>query len=309
MDGRGYVVMALLAVQFGLQPLLVREFTPRETFSKSLVICCEVVKFFLSLFMLVLEGNARAVLRTWRLRDSVAMAGVPALIYSVQNVLAQVAYQNLDGLTFNIINQTKTLFAAVCLYLVMRRRQSALQCLALAALFGCSVVLATSDTPAGARANSFEYGIVPVFAASVLSGLAQALSQKSLQGANRNSYLFTMELCVFSSLTLLVALPFSPEWPRMLQLGFLHAFTPLTLIPIAVNGAGGIVVGLVTKYAGGVRKGFAIMAGIVLTGVFEWLWYDTPLTAQLLVILPIVLVSTYVHIQYPYVSPSPSKKE
>ena len=43
------------------------------------------------------------------------------------------------------------------------------------------MVLATQDTPPSARPNSFELGIVPVFAASVLSGLAQALTQKSLQ--------------------------------------------------------------------------------------------------------------------------------
>ena len=86
--------------------------------------------------MMTIEGSAGKALSTWKFKDSVKMAGLPALIYSVQNVLAQVAYQNLDGLTFNIINQTKTLFAAICLFLIMGRRQSSYQCIALAALFG-----------------------------------------------------------------------------------------------------------------------------------------------------------------------------
>jgi Na+/proline symporter len=35
------------------------------------------------------------------------------------------------------------------------------------------------------------------------------------------------------------------------------------------NAAGGIVVGLVTKYAGSVRKGFALIFGIFISGVFQ----------------------------------------
>jgi UDP-sugar transporter A1/2/3 len=143
--------------------------------------------------MLLADGKLKSVFAAWRLRDSLAMAGFPALIYSVQNVLAQVAYQNLDGVTFNVINQTKTIFAAICLYFVMGQRQSIMQCASLVALFGmhllaapiangpaASLVLSTQDAQS-ARVNSFELGIVPVFAASVLSGLAQALSQKCLQ--------------------------------------------------------------------------------------------------------------------------------
>eukprot|EP00047_Mylnosiga_fluctuans_P009842 m.13381 g.13381 ORF g.13381 m.13381 type:complete len:309 (+) comp2820_c0_seq1:40-966(+) len=301
MEAKGYVFMLLLALQFGLQPILVREFTPNETFKASVVIACEVVKFFACLLMLLIDNKLGEALSAWRVQDSLAMAGLPALIYSVQNVLAQVAYQNLDGLTFNVINQTKTLFSAVCLYYVMGQRQSFLQCIALGALFGASLLLSTQESTT-TRANSFEKGIIPVFAASLLSGLAQALSQKSLQGAGRNSYFYTMELAVFSTLLLAVSLPFQPDWPAMRELGLLHAFTPLTAFPIVVNGLGGIIVGLVTKYAGGDRKGFAILAGIVLTGVFEWLLYGQGLTPQLLVVAPVVVVATYVHITFPYVS-------
>jgi hypothetical protein len=40
-------------------------------------------------------------------------------------------------------------------------------------------------------------------------------------------------------------------------------------IPIATNSVGGIIVGLVTKHAGSVRKGFALIFGILLSGVVQ----------------------------------------
>jgi hypothetical protein len=40
---------------------------------------------------------------------------------------------------------------------------------------------------------------------------------------------------------------------------------------------GGLVVGLVTKYAGGVVKGFALIAGIIITGFAQYLLEQKPL--------------------------------
>ena len=48
-------------------------------------------------------------------------------------------------------------------------------------------------------------------------------------------------------------------------------WTPETLIPVLSNACGGIIVGFVTKYAGGVTKGFALIAGIIVTGMVEFL--------------------------------------
>eukprot|EP00052_Salpingoeca_macrocollata_P010042 m.78708 g.78708 ORF g.78708 m.78708 type:complete len:313 (+) comp17374_c0_seq2:1037-1975(+) len=302
LDSRGYVVMALLAVQFGLQPVLVRLFTAPEVLKSSTVLAVELSKFVLAWAMLRREGMQSA-LQGWTLADSIRSAGVPAFIYAFQNLLIQTAYQNLDGLTFNLINQTKILFTAVFLFIMMGKRQSWAQCCALAALFGASLLLASQKTPQGARENSFYYGILPVFGASLCSGLASTLSQISLQGRNRNSYLYSMELCVFSSLVLLVNLSLSEEGAIMMQKGFFRGWTWWSLLPIAFSGCGGILVGLVMKYAGGVRKGFSIMAGIVLTGFVEWIAFQRALTPQLIISVPVVILSTWVHIKYPWKPP------
>lgn len=49
----------------------------------------------------------------------------------------------------------------------------------------------------------------------------------------------------------------------------LQGWTRLTWVPILTQAWGGIIVGLVTKHAGGVKKGFALIAGIALTAFVQ----------------------------------------
>jgi UDP-sugar transporter A1/2/3 len=44
---------------------------------------------------------------------------------------------------------------------------------------------------------------------------------------------------------------------------------PTILIPILTNSVGGILVGLVTKHAGSVRKGFALIFDLLLSGAIQ----------------------------------------
>jgi UDP-sugar transporter A1/2/3 len=228
----------------------------------------------------------------------ISVAGIPAGLYAVQNMAALTAYQNLDALTFNVLNQTKTLSAALCCYLVMGRGQSGVQVLALLLLLLSALVMegivkvewifffASAGTTMGKNkeaddtndnngdgwgAQHFTHGVAPILLASFISGLAGALSQKNLQaaGGGRNAYLFSMELCAASVLILSASLSLSADGQAIADRGFFDGWTPTTFIPIATNSVGGIIVGLVTKHAGSVRKGFALIFGILLSGLVQ----------------------------------------
>jgi len=205
-------------------------------------------------------------------------------LYAIQNIAALLAYQNLDALTFNVLNQTKTLSAALCCYLVMGRTQSRYQILALFLLLLSALImerivtldwfLVTGEThpkvELSLEARHVTHGVAPVLFASFLSGLAGALSQRNLQGGGRNPYLFSMELCAASSLILALSLLISPDGETIFQEGFWGKdWNAQVFIPIVTNAVGGILVGLVTKYAGSVRKGFALMFGILLSGIMQ----------------------------------------
>ena len=78
-----------------------------------------------------------------------------------------------------------------------------------------------------------------------------------------------MELCAVSVIILAISVLFSPDGELIRANGFWSGWTPWTMIPIFTNSVGGIIVGLVTKYAGSVRKGFALIFGIFISGLLQ----------------------------------------
>jgi UDP-sugar transporter A1/2/3 len=141
----------------------------------------------------------------------------------------------LDALTFNVLNQTKTLSAALCCYMVMGRKQSLIQVLSLLLLLLSALVMEKmvpiySLFSADVRVEIPEWGsshwsqgVAPLMLASFISGLSGAISQKSLQtlgGGGRNPYLFSMELCAASGLILGCSLLISHDGQRIAERGF-----------------------------------------------------------------------------------------
>ncbi|CAN0461955.1 unnamed protein product, partial [Laminaria digitata] len=195
------------------------------------------------------------MLASWTLKGSLATAAFPAAVYALQNCLSQVAYVNLDSLTFNLLNQTKTLFAALCLYLVMGKKQSPQQLVALSLLLVAALILNASGEGGGSIASSsngearFWLGVVPVVGAALLSGLAGALTQRTLQRSGRNASQLSLELAVYGVGTLLLTSGYwsggpdglGKEWWRY----FFRGWTPWTWLPVLSQAAGGLLVGQV----------------------------------------------------------------
>ena len=290
------------------------------------------------------------------LAKQLAIAGLPAALYCIQNIVSLLAYQNLDPVSYNVLNQTKTLSAALCCYLVLGARQSGVQIMALGLLLSAALVLekilpvslipglggaisgaagasgggtgilatlenVVSSLTSGGMARRVTHGVLPILFASFLSGLAGALVQKAVQGGGRqvrrpreegevtgkanqpkNFYLFSTELGIASIFLLLVSFAFSGDGRRIVSQGFFHSWTPATLVPIMTQSFGGICVGLVTKHAGSVRKGFALIFGMLLSGMVTARGAGGLGVEQM---LGLILASTslFLHTRYPYRKP------
>jgi len=124
--------------------------------------------------------------------------------------------------------------------------------------------------------TSHNLGVFSILLASFISGLAGAFSQRSLQSGisghklvGRNSYLFTMELSAASLILLLTSTFLSNDGKCLRKNGFFDGWTVLMITPIITNALGGILVGLVTKYAGAVKKGFSLIFGLLISGVIQ----------------------------------------
>ena len=75
-------------------------------------------------------------------------------------------------------------------------------------------------------------------------------------------------------------------------------WTPYTAIPILTNACGGLFVGLVVKHAGGVRKGFTTILGILITAFAKLFFFGDALSKQTLIALPLVTVACWMHIKF-----------
>ena len=338
------VYMAALALQFGMQPLLTKRFTPPSACRSSVVITQEVIKFVLALSMLKSSGQLGPALQGWSIKSWATVAVLPAGLYVVQNLCALVASLNLDPVSYNVLNQTKTLSAALCCYLILGRRQSGLQIVALLLLLLSALVLekvvtinvllspflggAAGDEGEGTTgvdarevgARHFTHGVTPLLAASFISGLAGAITQRNLQGSSgsgsksggKNAVLFSAELCIASLLLLCGALPFNEDGKCIAHNGMFGDWTAYTFIPIVTNALGGILVGLVTKYAGSVRKGFALIFGLMLSGLLQasiesrhdgsW-----AISKEEIIGGTLAAVSLWMHLTNPYKEPSKQK--
>lgn len=290
-----FLYMALLALQFACQPILTKRFTPKSINRSTVVMSQDITKFTIASTALYITGSWTKAIAGWSVRSWLTVAGLPAALYCVQNFCTLIAYQNLPPLTFNVLNQTKTLSAALCCYILMGKIQSKMQIASLFLLFLSACVIekliplknktmqdnksqaieeksSNSDDVKNEKSVHGE-GVLAVLAASFISGLAGALTQKSLQksrfGVGRNSYLFSMEIGMASLIMMCISLIRSNDGKRIRSEGFFHNWTPQTLIPIITNAAGAILVGLVIKYSGAVKKGFALIFGLIMSGLFQ----------------------------------------
>eukprot|EP00945_MAST-04E_sp_MAST-4E-sp1_P003473 g3473.t1 len=303
---RGYFFMVCLALQFGCQPLSTKAFVDPGAHKPTLVLLCEVLKAIFAIVLFCVDGDAtarRRALKNWSLLQTVTFAGVPAAVYAFQNIMIQIAYQNTDPLLFNLLNQTKIVFTAAMVYVLMGKTQSFGQCVALAMLVAVGVLLSlpedATDLLKVGTGNDFMNGIVPCLVACVCSGFASAYSQKVMSGTTkRNAYLFSAELSVCSSLVLVASNSYS-LFGRGGGAGFASSFnfldlrglTMMTLIPLVTNASGGIFVGQVTKHAGSVRKVFCVVGGIFTTAIVRLLLFDDPVNPKIFACIPVVLFS------------------
>jgi len=336
--------MVLLALQFAVQPILTQKFAPKTMIRSTFVLAQDFTRIAIAALLLTTTGSWASALKYWSWQTALITAGVPSVLYLVQNFCTLIAYQHLPPITYNVLNQTKTLSAAFWCFLLLRQRQSFQQMVALAILLLSALVMenvvqlpfltndsatvkssdsvgrkSKEDSSGSSKADHSAAlvserrtyilaGVLPVLVASLISGLAGALIQRSLQlvqGGN-NSLFLTLQMSAFSSFFLIISLlTASPDRQRALETGsWTTGWTVYTWIPIIVNSLGGVLVGLVTKFSGAVAKGFALIAGMFLSGILQNYFITGAgkrVSSQQWVGGLLAAISVYLHSAYPAV--------
>lgn len=185
--------LCALSIQFGVQPLLTKAYAPSGLIRSTFVMAQDLVRFFTCWLTLLLGGTWHLSIQNWSWQGALLAAGIPSVLYMVQNYFTLIAYQALPPVTFNILNQTKTLSAALCCYLILGQKQSALQIMALFLLLLSALVIENivplpwtkpqktdnealnlSPSKQGLKKEKkIAAGVIPVLIASFISGLGK----------------------------------------------------------------------------------------------------------------------------------------
>lgn len=143
---------------------------------------------------------------------------------------------------------------------------------------------ATTSTPTS-PSPTYHLGILVIAAASLLSGLNGALCQVALLDPDnhKSAIVMSAELAIYGITCLVCGMIYQGELnlvegivPQIYSL--FAKWDAWVLIPVLTSAFGGIVVGQLTKIAGSVTKGFALISGIIITGMVQWIIENKPLT-------------------------------
>jgi len=151
------------------------------------------------------------------------------------------------------------------------------------------------------RTGGSTLGIVCALAAATLSGLGSGITEWTLQRGDRNTYLLSAELAIIGTLIILGSLVLgltvdSEVWRRE---GLFARWRLRTLVPVVTQAVSGILVGVITKVAGGVQKVLATLCGLILTCVLQQLLYGGVPPLSVCASVPLVAAGIYLHAKYP----------
>ena len=190
-------------------------------------------------------------------RDTLRL-GVPALMYTIQNLAVYVALGNLEVVVFQLLYQSKLVLTAVLSVACLGRRLTTRQWMALVVLTVGVIAVELADagpaTALGQTTRSAATGIPAALLAAALSSSAgvyfEAIVKVRETGTGRappSVWVRNVQLCVFT--LPIAALAAAMQWPTIRAQPFV--IDAPTALLVLLNAAGGLLTAVAIKH--GVR--------------------------------------------------------
>ncbi|KAJ6547651.1 nucleotide-sugar transporter-domain-containing protein [Mycena capillaripes] len=237
---------------------------------------------------------------------------IPAILYVIQNNLQFVAVSNLQAATFQVSYQMKILTTAGFSVLLLRKKLTSPQWVALLFL---AIGVAVVQIQAGAvrivedgvvleedthTMNAMK-GFIAVATACVTSGLAGVYFEMVLKNSQTDLWVRNVQLSLFSLLPALTPVFYlyasDPQegWVSTL----FHNFGGWAWATVSVQVFGGLLTALVIKYSDNILKGFATSLSIVISFLASVALFDFQITFTFITGSFIVLVATWLYNHQP----------
>ncbi|XP_076447447.1 UDP-N-acetylglucosamine transporter-like [Babylonia areolata] len=234
---------------------------------------------------------------------------LPSLMFVIQNNLIFVAVSNLEAATFQVTYQLKILTTAVFSVVLLGKRLSRLQWVALVLLFtGVSIIQVqstSSQTQASSSptAQSPVLGLAAVIACCCLSGFANVFFEMLLKGGKQSVWVRNIQLG--SSGTILGALAvWVHDGGKIRDQGFFYGYDSLVWGVVCMQSVGGLLVAAVIKYADNILKGFSTAGSILLSCLASVYIFDFQVTKEFVAGTTLVILAVYLYSSFPPAPPT-----
>ena len=270
-------VLVLLVLQNAASALLTRYTRVKRVgvpmyYDSTAVLLTELMKLPMCAAMMLYTLGPRGALSDLREGFSkpldVLQLAVPALCYTVQNILFYVALTSLSAATYQVLSQTKTLATAGFWVTMLGGRLVPRQWASLTLLVAGVSAVQLDGAMGGAAAaagslGSYYLGIFAVVASSALSGFANVYFEKLVKTTPTSIWVRNLQLAFFA---LPQALLFMVKDSSAIGLtGALHGFDGAVWTAVALKALGGLVVASTVKFADSLLKSFATAVSIIVT--------------------------------------------
>jgi UDP-sugar transporter A1/2/3 len=311
-------ILGLLAVQNSGQTILIKiaQQTSAQPDPVIVMFLAEIVKTvisFLLFFLLEAESNMGWLVHfsPSALRRSLKLVPT-ALCFAVQNQLLFVAVHNLDPPVYQALSQLKILFAGIFSVLLLGKRLTSVQWVALL-LLACGAALvqveSTMCSVSSAKATGDPgKGLLAVVVASTTSGLAGCYTELMLKTEKMPMWLQSGQVAFASAVILAGTMIWSGTnsamngRPNDLQFQ-LTGINALTWVIVSMVSIGGLIVVAVLRYADNVLKGISIVFALLLSGLFSSILLGTRLGSVFCIAAVIICCSVFL---YQFSPPAPS---
>ena len=239
-------------------------------FHASVVVAAsEALKLCMSMVVVVVERQKRSALgrsASWPIFD--LQLAVPSLLYIIQNNLLFFAVSRLSPTVYLACTQSKVITTALFSKFLLGTSLRWVQVISLALL---TVGMILVQLPEGRRSRISEgeshfAGLIAVSGASVTSGFAGVYLERLFKTCDKEVGIFgrNVQLAVFS-LPIAIFWSLSDNFQGSWGYGLLQGFDSIIILVIFLQAVGGLIVGVVMKFASSVLKCFSIAASICLS--------------------------------------------
>lgn len=268
-----------------------------QPYSAPLVILCvECMKLFSCFLIIKLSGGLNALKKeVCRTRHSPELA-IPSLLYIVQNNLLLTAARHLSQTVFIVASQGKIISSAVFSVLLLRKRFSRYQLLALGMLAaGIVLVQLQTSEESNSTHETMYVGVCAMLTANLTSGYAGVFLERLFKRNGEQSiWVRNVQLCIFSIPISVVSVLFHRRAPNALANPLFAGFDSIVLLVILLNAVGGLISAFVMRYASAVLKCFAVAFSICLCTFAETFYGHIP-SARMVAGITLVSASIFAY--------------